>query len=135
MHAKGDEYICSRKVIKHKTTGPSNNFAEGDVTNIAVNESGAGWTAQWLTNQSLDSLVITRPAFLQIKVRSVTGAMGQEKLNRDPISSLAFDLGNESRQRIAEPHFSALDQNHDARSCGHNFRQACQIENSICRHG
>ena len=134
VHTQRQKNILSRKLVERQTARAMNYFAERDVVDIAVDEFGARRIAQRFTHQPLDRLVIVVPAIPQIEVRRIAGAMCQQQLDRDAFPALAFDLGNVIRQWVAEPHFAAFNQNHDAGGGGDNFRKTSEIENRVFRH-
>ena len=66
------------------------NFAQSDVTNVAVNKSSARWVAQRFFGQSLDGFIVAGPTLLQIEVGCIAGAMRQQVFDGDAFPALPF---------------------------------------------
>src|SRR5688572_15979890 len=74
-HAQRFEDIQAREFVERQTADAAHDFAECNVTNVAIDKPGARRITQWLCNQSLDRFVVTGPTFAQIEVRLITRAM------------------------------------------------------------
>ena len=61
-HPQRHKDISPRKLVERQTADAMHNFTQRDVIDVAVNEFRAGRISQRFRYQSLDRLVISRPA-------------------------------------------------------------------------
>src|ERR1051326_2504927 len=108
-----------------------NNFAQRDVIDVAVDKARTRSISQGLAIQALYRFVVTRPAFTQIKIRSESRHVRQKWRDGVPAAPPPFHLGNEFNDGIREPHFAALDQNHDAGCRGEDLCETGNMENRV----
>src|SRR5690242_3624376 len=92
-HAERLKNVLLRKLIEWQAAHALHDLAERDETDVAVNETSARRIAQRLFDQVLDRFVIADPAFAQIEIRRVAGAMSQQFFDGDLFPALAFELG------------------------------------------
>src|SRR5262245_25577029 len=93
-HSQWSKNILLRKLFERYATGASHNLAQRDETEIAVSETCARRIAQRLFDQSPDRFAVAGPTLAQIEVGCVTTDMRQQLLDRDALSSLAFQFRN-----------------------------------------
>jgi hypothetical protein len=67
-------------------------FTKRNVVDIAVNKLCARGITQRFSYKSANRLVVTTPAFAQIKIRRVAGSMRQQQVDCDAISSTVFNF-------------------------------------------
>src|SRR5687767_11960056 len=74
-HSERQEDVFASKLIEWHAADATHNLAQGNESDVAINEPGARRVSQRFAGQSIDGFIVAGPTIFQVEVRRVAGAM------------------------------------------------------------